>query len=105
MIDSNSRPVLHILNGIWGDITDRKGIGDELYACDYKAQNEIYEQWRKIIIEGFELNEINADLLAACKEAKSILKTDPRYPGFTDCNCGHCTMCKVEAAIIKAEKN
>lgn len=55
MIDPNSTPVLHILNGIFGDITDRKGIGDELYCCDKHIQHEIYEGWRKIIIEGLEM--------------------------------------------------
>lgn len=57
MIDSNSQPVLHILNGIWGDIIDRSGVGDELYCCDYDTKTKIYEGWRKIIIEGLELFE------------------------------------------------
>jgi len=43
------------------------------------------------------------DLLEACIEAKMLLETDPRYPGFKDCDCGHCTMCKVRAAIAKAK--
>jgi len=41
----------------------------------------------------------NKLLKDACIEAKMLLETDPRYPGFKDCDCGSCTMCKIKNAI------
>ena len=35
----------------------------------------------------------------ACIEAKMLLETDPRYPGFKGCDCGRCTMCKINTAL------
>lgn len=46
--------------------------------------------------------KIIPDLLEACIEAKIILETDPRYPGFKGCDCGRCTMCKIRVAILEA---
>jgi len=49
------------------------------------------------------LKQQRDDLLAASIEAKMLLETDPRYPGFEDCDCGRCTICKIKAAITQAK--
>lgn len=49
--EQREQTVRRIVERIWADVNDRRGIKQEFRACDDVVQQEIRDEWRKIVEE------------------------------------------------------